>query len=1376
MADEAELTRLTFAALKPTCQQVMQLASIVLQGDGAVQRLRADEAIAPLTALEAALRCTRLDGSEPSSAPALYRAGLPRCIDYVLLPLLLMLPHGESALPERLQEGAWRCVGALVRAAGGSAFCADSGGVWTEASPVARSEDVLRRCVEALRGGSGEEGARAVMYVVRLLCGHAAGVEEGGEWFGARTGGRGAPFETCPPPPFDSAPSPPLAAALSALLTIAHGGAGLTHCRAARVEALATVAALLLAVSRPPCGPSALSPVLPGLLTALASLSVPSALGGRDSHVREGSVRVLTLALAYGLDGTPSPAAPRVMPLLRAVAAATLRLPPAPTPCLERGAHVALYASLLSSCAASLPDALPLAMDMLVLCGQSECGAMRCTLAAQHTSHLPDLLWGPPPLAHTQEEGLRLVAAYAEVEGGALLAGAELWAAAAVPALPLSLLAADVSDESGPLLPFLVTLVGEHALEAGLGSSGVSPFPHPRPPPSPNRAAPYAPSPAGGPPALLLLGGGDERGILDPPPSPLSLLSPPLLLLLQGAALRGTDITTTLVNLTSTPHMRIKGAWLLSHALAGAGAAHRVRAARLLACARGGEGDAPALGRAARSSGLALASSARACVTLGRALIEGALERGFHGEGVEGCRLLTAARAALGRAFAPLLPSCMPALARALLHSAPGQLGEAAAACLHELGRAREGGEEEEAAVRLLGIPVPLVAEGRGGEAGTALALPPSSHGTLALLSTPALALLSSSSSTLAEEAVRGLRWVAAWGPDGHDLLPWGRVPTLCPPSPSSLPPLLTLLATATLAAHTDSLAPCRAGALIPAASSPALPLLLDATSALLQAVDALARRGGETDLLVELVEAGGALVAAAAVCGGRQGGGSVAWVDGGERTPALPTLLDRVEARAMTEGEYGPSTLARAPPAATPFPSTSAVRSGLAASPLLSPAALILAVRLVRMAAAHMNAAAADLARDDGGRVLSHPTPLLARLRLTRACMRTYAAGVLALTRHPDTLHPLVSDTWPSLVALLPPPGAVRLLSASHSVAPLSALAEELVGAEGGRKRGAQPSSTHTLSVLNQATPLMSTVDVARAFLRRRAAALAGADPQPGAKGSTQPTALRLGLAGAQPRVSPSWGVVDGPSARGGEGDGGGVDSLTALVHGAALATAMLLARAPTQGPEGHVPGAACGDVLAPKFAADVWPRLRALLLAACLEGWGSGSGPLHPRHLLLLAGLRAVGAFASATVSLARSVDVDAGHAAQVAAGHAGDALSDRGPPTPGLKKGGLLRPPVLGSRRGLYGAAEEEAGMPEDGGSTAAGGDRTRVAWESPLLRSSAAWEAAVLLCTLLRPPPRPQPPALLLAAAREALNAIELAEAGTAAAARAAVGGA
>jgi hypothetical protein len=203
-------TRHTFALLKPLCVGVMQLASALGRGDAAAS---APPSASPLSGL-----CSALLHTTPHlSAAHLAREGLPRCIDYILLPLLMLLPGGlplaagEAPLraPDRVVEQALRAICALLLVVDPGAFCCEAtpgapgapeGAAGSSPGVASRVGDLLYRCIVILasrgppEGGKGSSsggaaapapGAAAQQHspetlgaacdIVALLCGFAGG-------------------------------------------------------------------------------------------------------------------------------------------------------------------------------------------------------------------------------------------------------------------------------------------------------------------------------------------------------------------------------------------------------------------------------------------------------------------------------------------------------------------------------------------------------------------------------------------------------------------------------------------------------------------------------------------------------------------------------------------------------------------------------------------------------------------------------------------------------------------------------------------------------------------------------------------------------------------------------------------------------------------------------------------------------------------------------------------------------------------------------------------------------------------------------------------------------------------------------------------------
>lgn len=705
-------------------------------------------------------------------------------------------------------------------------------------------------------------------------------------------------------------------------------------------------------------------------------------------------------------------------------------------------------------------------------------------------------------------------------------------------------------------------------------------------------------------------------------------------------------------------------------------------------------------------------------------------------------------------------------------------------------------------------------AQVQAGKAGQAtggswpVALATSNQGALALVPAQAMSLLASHVDVLADHAVRLLRGLVEGSISSPALLPWGKGlllqgeegyeeaaagawSGLSVESYRQLPGLLSTVVTAALQHDRRLLATPTHNLSSATARGPALPLLRDVATALLQAMDAVpgmgevgtgrdssraaAAAGGvmsRSSALAALLDGAAQVVAAVAAVGAAGGQAAThfrisvanspllaresarrgAGPDGGgvDAVWARARLLAGARVREQSTTAGGDAGYSRKQTEQTDHPFVQSTEAGLSLLPVLSPAALVVAVRMARAAAAHLTTCAVDFSRDDGAATEARGSDThalhsrMSRLRVTLAALRTFMVCCTALALHPDTLHPLVADTLPSLLALLPPPGAVRLLPGPlaalrpHSLsATLEGTAAGATAEHGHGHGGGGKGVVSTAALLPAALPVplpgsaaaaakeQSVLDQARSFMRRRAAALRGMPvPVPGVGGGQGGDRAR-GKGGGEAGLL----ALTRPAADPGASEG--VDSMTALVHATALDALCLLVRAPScpsgqrdgeeeeegehQGGDAQVrPGAVCAEIVRAKFTSDVWPRLRAVLLAAALElrgtggtggGTGGGSPPrLHgPRLALYASALRTVLACAQPSVTLARTADVDAGSAAQDAAGRSSDPLSDRGPVIPGHKGGlaapgpasattSLLKPPALGARVGASGEEGE------------------------------------------------------------------------------------
>ena len=114
-------TRVAFSTLKPICLRVMQ--ALQLASDNRSRRSEANALREPLQALESLL----ISANETM----LPKRGLPRCIDYILIPLIMALPTAITT-PENMQTNTgsndriFRAITALITACGVEAFWFDN--------------------------------------------------------------------------------------------------------------------------------------------------------------------------------------------------------------------------------------------------------------------------------------------------------------------------------------------------------------------------------------------------------------------------------------------------------------------------------------------------------------------------------------------------------------------------------------------------------------------------------------------------------------------------------------------------------------------------------------------------------------------------------------------------------------------------------------------------------------------------------------------------------------------------------------------------------------------------------------------------------------------------------------------------------------------------------------------------------------------------------------------------------------------------------------------------------------------------------------------------------------------------------------------------
>jgi hypothetical protein len=287
--------------------------------------------------------------------------------------------------------------------------------------------------------------------------------------------------------------------------------------------------------------------------------------------------------------------------------------------------------------------------------------------------------------------------------------------------------------------------------------------------------------------------------------------------------------------------------------------------------------------------------------------------------------------------------------------------------------------------------------------------------------------------------------------------------------------------------------------------------------------------------------------------------------------------------------------------------------------------------------------------------------------LRVTIAALHAVMSGCEALARHPETLNPVLHIVWPAVVALLPPANfAAQALAAAQARAQASAQATggRLAADEAAKELGsAAPLGSAVSAVVSTwsrpredlgpdiAVGAPTLLDMTRDFMVRRAAALGEARRNSGSglasgqnSSSGRPATRfvetrRVGLPANVDDDAPyhhsQFGagvlVVELESvATGGEASEGGAaaiaardaspSALTLLVHSAALELVASLAAAPELVPgggsgggrggggrrgggRGGLRGACAGAFLRARFASDVWPRLRSVLLACSVR-----------------------------------------------------------------------------------------------------------------------------------------------------------------------------
>ena len=162
-------TKHSFSLLKPIMLEVMSLVTAL----GCIPSTPVSPA--PLEKLVVLLLSSRSLGRN-QDPNALLVEGLPRCIDYILLPVLMLLPGSAPLTPgqpplkvsDRIVEASLRACSALLLAVGLPAFCEEGG------KEAERIGDVIQRCLCVLlaRGFAGKsvELQQAQTYSTETLC------------------------------------------------------------------------------------------------------------------------------------------------------------------------------------------------------------------------------------------------------------------------------------------------------------------------------------------------------------------------------------------------------------------------------------------------------------------------------------------------------------------------------------------------------------------------------------------------------------------------------------------------------------------------------------------------------------------------------------------------------------------------------------------------------------------------------------------------------------------------------------------------------------------------------------------------------------------------------------------------------------------------------------------------------------------------------------------------------------------------------------------------------------------------------------------------------------------------------------------------------
>ena len=185
-------TKAVFAQLKPLCVAVMGL----LTGQGGTAAPMASGG--SLSGSPSRVWDTQPLQQLLAAIPTLDPTGLPRCIDYVLIPLTMLLPDLTATArakaerlsqqqqlptaPDSIQELAYRCIAALFDAVDAPLFCSDSDRV---SSVVGRAIVTLTDFADAAsvshvssgRSGPSDETASAACSVLARICGYAGGIQ-----------------------------------------------------------------------------------------------------------------------------------------------------------------------------------------------------------------------------------------------------------------------------------------------------------------------------------------------------------------------------------------------------------------------------------------------------------------------------------------------------------------------------------------------------------------------------------------------------------------------------------------------------------------------------------------------------------------------------------------------------------------------------------------------------------------------------------------------------------------------------------------------------------------------------------------------------------------------------------------------------------------------------------------------------------------------------------------------------------------------------------------------------------------------------------------------------------------------------------------------